>query len=269
MGKSQSRDDLDELESESIYLIREGYRHFRRCGFLWSIGKDSTVLLWLARKAFLGKIPVPVVHIDTSFKFKEIYGFRDEYREKWELPLAIIRNDAAIDAGMNKAQGTVACCGALKTGALKYAIESLKLDALYLGIRRDEHGIRAKERFFSPRSGDMQWHYRNQPPELWHIFGSREDASHYRLHPLLSWTELDIWRYIEREGIPVTSLYFAKEGKRYRSIGCEPCCHAIASQADTIPKIIEELRTTNRPEREGRSQDKEGTMQKLRSLGYM
>jgi len=266
-------DRLDELESRSIYVIREAYAHFRKLALLWSIGKDSTTLLWLARKAFFGRLPIPVLHIDTGYKFPEIYEFRDRYAKEWNLQLVIGRNEEAIAAGIGPETGSkLACCTALKTEALKRAIAEHGFQALLLGIRRDEHGIRAKERYFSPRDAQFQWDYRNQPPELWDQFKSRsEDRTHLRVHPMLHWTEYDIWRYIQREGIPVCPLYFARGGKRYRSIGCAPCCSPIDSDADTIDKIVEELRTTTTAERAGRAQDKEEayTMQKLRALGYM
>jgi len=141
-----------------------------------------------------------------------------------------------------------------------------------LAIRRDEHGIRAKERYFSPRTVDFIWNYQDQPAEIWELYKSKlESEQHFRIHPMLHWTEVDIWRYIQREKIPVVGLYFAKNGRRYRSIGCETCCLPVASNADTVAKIIKELETTNESERSGRAQDKENiyTMQKLRSLGYM
>jgi sulfate adenylyltransferase subunit 2 len=143
---------------------------------------------------------------------------------------------------------------------------------LLLAIRRDEHGIRAKERYFSPRSADFTWNYQNQPAELWDLYKSQiTEEEHFRIHPMLHWTELDIWRYVKKEKIPMVSLYFAKNGKRYRSIGCRTCCMPVNSNANTIGKIIKELETTEEAERSGRAQDKENayTMQKLRSLGYM
>jgi sulfate adenylyltransferase subunit 2 len=265
-------DHLDELESKSIYIIREAYKQYKNIAVLWSIGKDSTALVWLCRKAFYGKIPFPVQHLDTSYKFKEIYEFRDRYAKEWGLKLAVDRNEKALAAGMGKKKGALACCGALKTEALKQAIAKRGYRAMLLGIRRDEHGIRAKERYFSPRNIDFQWNYKDQPPELWDQYKSRqEEEQHLRIHPMLHWTEYDIWAYTLREKIPVVPLYFAKNGKRYRSIGCEPCCKPIDSNADTVEKIVEELRTTKIAERSGRSQDKEQAymMQKLRSLGYM
>lgn len=264
---------LDELESRSIYVIREAYAQFRKLALLWSIGKDSTTLLWLARKAFFGRLPFPAMHIDTSYKFPEIYEFRDRYVREFDLRLVVGRNEKALKAGMAPdREDKLVCCTQLKTQALKDAIHERGFEALLLGIRRDEHGIRAKERYFSPRDEGFKWDYRNQPPELWDQFkSSSEDRTHIRVHPLLHWTELDVWQYVRRENIPVCSLYFAKGGKRYRSIGCAPCCAPIDSDADTVEKIVEELRTTTTAERAGRAQDKESayTMQKLRALGYM
>ncbi|MBP7147603.1 MAG: sulfate adenylyltransferase subunit 2 [Acidobacteria bacterium] len=263
---------LDELESKSIFIIREAYKQFRDIAMLWSIGKDSTTLLWLVRKAFYDQVPFPVVHIDTSYKFKEIYEFRDQKAAEWGLRLLVARNEEALAAGMNNTIGKLACCNALKTDALKMAISRHKFKALLLGIRRDEHGIRAKERVFSPRNQDFQWDYKNQPPELWDQYKSKQsDEDHLRVHPLLHWTELDIWEYVQRENIPIVPLYFAQEGKRFRSIGCECCCGPVESDAATIPAVVEELRTTTTAERAGRAQDKESAyiMQKLRSLGYM
>ena len=263
---------LDKLENQSIFIIREAYSQLRNVAMLWSIGKDSTTLLWLIRKAFFGKIPFPVVHIDTTHKFKEIYQFRDEYAKQWQLRLIVAKNQAALGRGVRPDKGKFECCTELKTNALKKAIDEHKFKALYLGIRRDEHGIRAKERVFSPRDEDFEWEYRNQPPELWDQYKTRaKEEEHLRIHPLLGWREVDVWEYILREKIPVVELYFAKNGRRYRSIGCECCCNPIESEADTIEKIVEELRTTKISERSGRAQDKEQAymMQKLRSLGYM
>ena len=266
-------DDLTKLEQTSIYILREAYHKYReKMGLLWSIGKDSTTLLWLARKAFLGRIPVPVIHIDTSYKFKEIYEFRELYAKKWSLNLSIAKNERALTAGMNHKIGRFECCHALKTEALKMALHQYDLKALILAIRRDEHGIRSKERYFSPRNENFQWNYQGQKPELWNLYGTNhKEKEHIRVHPMLDWTERDIWKYIEREKIPVNSLYFSKEGKRYRSIGCKTCCDPVASPAGSLKKIIAELEVTTISERSGRAQDKEDTynMQKLRSLGYM
>jgi len=264
---------LDNLEAKSIYIIREAYKQYHDIAQLWSIGKDSTTLLWLCRKAFYGHLPFPVMHIDTSFKFKEIYQFRDEYAKKWNLKLIVERNEAALKAGMNpKTKDKLECCGQLKTEALKQAIEKHKFKALLLGIRRDEHGIRAKERVFSPRNQQFQWNYKDQPAELWDQYKSKQASEqHLRVHPLLDWTEKDIWAYVERENIPIVNLYFAKNGKRFRSIGCETCCSPVDSCAANVHEVVEELETTKIAERSGRAQDKENVyvMNKLRALGYM
>ncbi len=263
---------LDRLENQSIFVIREAYSQFRNTAMLWSIGKDSTTLLWLARKAFFGKIPFPVLHIDTTYKFREIYDFRDRYVHEWDLNLIVARNDEAVAGGMGPDKGKFSCCNELKTLALKQAIAKYKFKALYLGIRRDEHGIRAKERVFSPRDEDFEWDYKNQPPELWDQYKTKAaEEEHLRIHPLLGWREIDVWEYVKRENIPVVELYSAKNGKRYRSIGCEMCCEPVDSNAKTIDEIIDELKTSKVSERSGRAQDKEDDymMQKLRSLGYM
>ncbi|RKY40454.1 MAG: sulfate adenylyltransferase [Candidatus Omnitrophota bacterium] len=263
---------LERLENQSIYIIREAYAEFRKVAMLWSIGKDSTTLLYLIRKAFFGKIPFPVVHIDTSFKFKEIYQFRDKYAKEWGLNLIIAKNEEALKRGVGPEKGKFNCCTELKTNALKQVINKYGFRALYLAIRRDEHGIRAKERIMSPRDEDFEWDYKNQPPELWDQYKTKaREEEHIRVHPMLGWREIDIWEYIRKEKIPIVSLYFARQGRRYRSIGCECCCAPIESEADTLDKIIEELKTSKVSERSGRAQDKEDTytMQKLRSLGYM
>ncbi|MFC1576165.1 sulfate adenylyltransferase subunit CysD [Candidatus Omnitrophota bacterium] len=265
-------DYLSELESKTIYIIREAYSRFKNIALLWSIGKDSTSVLWIIRKAFFGKIPFPIVHIDTGYKFKEIYEFRDKYAKEWNLDLIVSKNEKAFAEKISPKQGKLECCTALKTNALKLTLANHKFKALLLAIRRDEHGIRAKERYFSPRDSNFQWNYHDQPAELWDFYKSDIGAEqHFRIHPMLHWTELDVWKYVQREKMPVVDLYFAKNNKRFRSIGCESCCAPVTSKADTIAKIIKELKTTKVPERSGRAQDKEDayTMQKLRSLGYM
>jgi len=264
--------DLDRLENKSIYVIREAYSRWRNIAVLWSIGKDSTTLIWLCRKAFFGPPPFPVVHIDTGRKFREIYEFRDRYAAEWGLDLVVARNEAALAKGAPSFADKFECCTQLKTNALKQLLAERRFEALLLAIRRDEHGIRAKERFFSPRDAEFRWNYLDQPAEIWDQYSSPRDAdTHIRVHPLLDWREIDVWRYIEREKIPVVDLYFARGGRRYRSIGCEPCCRPVESEAATVEEIIEELKTTRTAERSGRAQDKEQAymMQKLRSLGYM
>lgn len=265
---------LKELESKSIYIIREAYWEYKdSLAILWSMGKDSTALVHLARKAFFGRAAIPVVHIDTNFKFKEIYEFRDKYAKEWGLKLIIAKNIPALKENMSAGKGRFDCCNTLKTEALKQEIERRGFKALLLAIRRDEHAIRAKERYFSQRDKKFRWDYQNQPLELWSGYYKTvaEAGAHIRVHPLLHWREIDIWRYIKRERLPVVGLYFAKKNKRYRSIGCECCCQPIESKADTIDKIIKEIENTRISERSGRAQDKEKEymMQKLRSLGYM
>lgn len=266
-------DRLSELENASIYIIREAYHQFDNLAALWSVGKDSTTLIWLCKKAFFGRIPFPVVYIDTGYHFEEMYRFRDEQVRDWGLDLVVARNDEALEDGVGPEEGSkLECCTRLKTNALKQCIAENGFDALLLGIRRDEHGIRAKERYFSPRDRHFHWDYEDQPPELWDQYTSQADEEyHLRVHPLLEWRELDIWLYIQRENLPVNPLYFSREGKRYRSLGCRTCCVPVDSEACSVEAMIEEIRTGKTAERAGRSQDKEDayTMQKLRSLGYM
>lgn len=263
--------NLDELENKSIYIIREAYRQFGNIGVLWSMGKDSTTVLWLCRKAFFGQIPFPIIHIDTGFKFKEMYEFRERIRQEWKFTLLIAANTEAIKKGMSPIKGKFKCCTALKTNALKNFVNKNKIDALILAIRRDEHNIRAKERYFSPRDKNFRWDYANQNPELWDTYNLSSPQHHIRVHPLLHWSEMAVWEYIKREKIPVNSLYFARHGVRYRSLGCIPCTKPIKSTANTIDKILLELKKSTFSERSGRAQDKETAfmMQKLRSLGYM
>lgn len=266
-------DHLDRLENQSIYIIREAIQQFKKPALLWSIGKDSTTLLWLCRKAFFGKLPFPCLHIDTTFKFPEMYAFRDHFAKEWELDLMIEKNEAALAKGINyENSDAFTCCHELKTVALQQAIVKHGFDALFVGIRRDEHNIRAKERHFSQRDNNFNWDYKNQAAEMWDHFKADTTAGkHVRVHPLLEWTEFDIWAYIKRENIPINELYFSKNGRRYRSLGCVPITKSIESNADTIEKIVEEIRTSKTAERAGRAQDKEKAyiMQKLRSLGYM
>ena len=200
MGSNLSVDYLDYLEAKSIYLIREAYRKFKDdLAILVSWGKDSTTMLYLVKKAFFGEVPIKVLHIDTSYKFKEIYEFRDKLAKEWNLNLIIAKNEEALKQGMNPDKGRFKCCNALKTEALKQAIKKYNLKALLAAIRRDEHGIRAKERYVSFRDKNFYWNYKNQPPEFWdffNIFEFKEEGEHLRIHPLLHWREIDIWEYI-------------------------------------------------------------------------
>lgn len=266
-------DYLDKLESESIYIFREAFAKLENIAMLWSIGKDSNVMVWLALKAFYGSIPFPFVHVDTSYKMPEMIEFRDQFAVEWKLKLIIGQNKLALDDGMNHTKGRITCCTALKTQGLKDTLNQHGIVSVFAGIRRDEEGTRAKERVFSPRDHDSNWDVKNQPPEFWGQFKTDFDTNtSIRIHPILSWTELDIWRYIERENIPVVPLYFANnEGKRYRSLGCAPCTFPIRSNAKTVREIIEELEITTESERSGRAQDKESedAFEKLRANGYM
>ena len=263
---------LDALENESIYVLREAFNSFKKLGMLWSVGKDSSVLMWLARKAFFGRVPFPVIHIDTSYKMPEMIAFRDRMAREWGLDLIVGQNEAALADGMNPSRGRVVCCGALKTDALKSVVDRHDFEGIILGIRRDEEGTRAKERVFSPRGQDSAWDAQHQPPEFWDQYNTDfPPGTHVRVHPLLQWSEIDVWRYIERENIPILDLYFAKNGRRYRSLGCAPCTGPMFSTASTIAEIVEELETTRVSERAGRAQDKEAedAFERLRNKGYM
>ncbi len=284
---------LDELESQSVFIFREAYKHFKELCMLWSIGKDSTVMLWLARKAFFGHVPFPLVHIDTAYKIPSMIAYRDRIAKEWKLDMVVGQNTKALAEGMNHTRGRLECCRALKTEALKHTLAGTwprqrmdhatgeyRVDAntepytgVIVGARADEEGSRAKERYFSPRDHNNDWDVADQPPELWNQFKTDfAPGTHVRIHPLLDWTEINIWEYIERENIPIIDLYFdGGSGKRYRSIGCETCTGMIESTATSTQEILVELRATNVPERAGRAQDQEDTyaMEKLRREGYM
>ena len=265
-------DDLAALESRSVYIIREAFNRIERLAMLWSVGKDSNVLLWLVRKAFFGHVPFPVIHIDTHCKMPEMIAFRDRMAKEWKLDLLVGQNDAARSLGMGPSRGRVACCSSLKTEPLRQMIRDKGFGGVLLGIRRDEEGTRSKERVFSPRGQDAQWDFKDQPPELWDQFATvPPPGGHLRIHPLLHWREIDVWRYIERERIPMVELYFSKQGRRYRSLGCTPCTAPVDSTATSVAAIIEELMSTRIPERSGRAQDREAedAFERLRHQGYM
>jgi sulfate adenylyltransferase subunit 2 len=270
-GTGRIMTQLDELEDRSIYILREAYKNFGNLCMLWSMGKDSTVLLWLVRKAFFGHCPIPLVHIDTSYKIPEMISYRDQTVQEWGLTLVVGQNRKALEEGMHPSGGTFRCCSALKTEALKQLLEAKGYTGVIVGVRSDEEGTRAKERYFSPRDKNNDWDFREQPPELWNQFKTRfEPGTHLRIHPLLDWNELDIWEYIDREKIPVIPLYFDRgEGIRYRSLGCAPCTRPIDSRARSVPEIIDELKRTKVAERSGRAQDSDRGMEKLRKDGYM
>lgn len=292
-------DHLDKLEAQSVYIFREAYREFKNLVMLWSIGKDSTVLLWLARKAFFGHVPMPMLHIDTHFKIPEMIEYRDTLAREWHLNILYGENTVALEKKETYPDGNcdrISCCRQLKSEALKNTLSGQwpryrfdhrlglyvpdtnteQYTGVIVGVRADEEGSRSKERYFSPRDKENDWDVGDQPPELWNQFKTDfAPGTHVRVHPLLDWTELNIWEYIERENIPLVSLYFNQgEGKRYRSLGCWPCTTPVISDARTVKEIIAELREgkfANIAERSGREQDKEdgGGLETLRREGYM
>jgi len=262
--------DLDELESQSIFVLREAYRRVRPLGMLWSMGKDSTALLWLARKAFLGRIPFVVSLLDTGMEFPEVYAFRDRLIEEWDLSYQSEMCPTEVFVDQTLPPGGRAA--ARKTEGLKALIAREKWRGVLVGIRRDEQATRAKEKVFSPRALNGSWDFRHQPPEFWNYFQTEiPDDCHLRIHPLLRWTELDVWRYTQRERIPICSLYFAKAGQRFRSLGESNITVPIPSTAETIDEIISELISTSSPERAGRTMDHESeeSFERLRAGGYM
>jgi len=263
-------DSLDALESQSIYIFREAFNQIDRIAMLWSLGKDSNVMVWLARKAFFGRVPFPVLHIDTGKKFREMYEFRDRYVKEWNLDF--ISGDCPPVDETDPSLPPAARSAARKTAGLKKLLNAYDFSGVVAGIRRDEEGTRAKERYFSPRTSSGQWDVRDQPPEFWGQFNTVfPPGTHLRIHPLLHWTEIDIWRYTLREKIPTVPLYFSSGGKRYRSLGDEDITHPIDSEAETIEEIIAELETTRIAERSGRAMDHEteDAFERLRADGYM
>lgn len=265
---------LKDLENKSIFILREVKKRFKNPVILWSIGKDSTTILWLCKKAFYGEIPFKALHIDTETEFDEVYQFRDKFAKKWKLDLLVAKTAGKFEENT---------CTPRKTEILKQAIEKYKFDAVIVGIRRDEHAIRSMERYFSPRDKEFRWNVtKDEDNEVgigsaqdaefseWGIYATEfKDANHVRIHPLLHWSEQDIWQHIKQEKIPIVSLYLAKNGKRFRSIGCKCCSVSVESNADTLSKIIKEINEDKDSERKGRDTEKEYNMQKLRSLGYL
>jgi sulfate adenylyltransferase subunit 2 len=263
-------DRLDELEAQSIFILREAFARLNRIALLWSLGKDSNVMIWIARKAFFGRIPFPVMHVDTGKKFPEMYAFRDRYAREWGLNF-IKEECPPIDA-VDPTLPPAARSAARKTEGLKLALAKHKFDGLIAGIRRDEEPTRAKERVFSPRGLEGGWNVKDQPPEFWDHFNASPPAgAHLRIHPILHWTEIDIWNYTRREGIPIIPLYLARNGKRYRSLGDQDITAPVASKARSIDEIIAELEATNTPERAGRAMDHESedAFERLRASGYL
>lgn len=293
---------LQQLEAESIHIIREVMAEFDNPVMLYSIGKDSSVLLHLARKAFApGKIPFPLMHVDTHWKFKEMISFRDTQAKKHGFDLIVHKNQEGLDMDINPfVHGSGKHTDIMKTQGLKQALNKYGFDAAFGGARRDEEKSRAKERVYSFRDKYHRWEPKNQRPELWDVYnGQITKGESIRVFPLSNWTELDIWQYIYRENIEIIPLYFAKsrpvveregmkimvdddrlplekeeqpamESVRFRTLGCYPLTGAIESEADTLPKIIEEMLLSTSSERQGRLIDKDqaGSMELKKREGY-
>jgi sulfate adenylyltransferase subunit 2 len=262
--------ELDALEADSVYILREARRCVRPLCLLWSMGKDSTALLWLARKAFLGNIPFPIVQLDTEMELPEVYAFRDRIAAEWQLDLRVELCPPESEADPELPPGARAA--ARKTAGLRRLLSANGYRGVILGIRRDEQAVRAKERVFSPRGPDGDWDFHNQPIELWDHYATDPPAGgHVRIHPLLDWTEVDIWRYHKRENIPFVPLYLERDGKRYRSLGEKNITEPIESTASTIDEMIAELEASHAPERAGRTMDheREDAFERLRTAGYM
>jgi sulfate adenylyltransferase subunit 2 len=263
-------DRLDDLEAQSIFVFREAFARLKNIALLWSLGKDSNVMIWVARKAFFGRVPFPVMHVDTGKKFAEMYTFRDRFAVEWNLDLKV-EQCPPIDV-VDPTLPPAARSAARKTEGLKLALAKYGFDGLIAGIRRDEEPTRAKERVFSPRGLEGGWDVRDQPPEFWDQFNaSPPPGAHLRIHPILHWTELDIWAYTRREGIPIIPLYLAQDGKRYRSLGDADITSSVPSQAATVDDVIAELEATKIPERSGRAMDHESedAFERLRVTGYL
>jgi sulfate adenylyltransferase subunit 2 len=262
--------DLDRLESKAIAVIRDAYRLFAPACVLWSMGKDSTALLWLMRKAFLGLVPLPVVLLDTGMELPEVYTFRDRIAAEWGLDFR--NEDCPSEDACDPSLPPQSRAAARKSEGLRNAIARGGYRAVFVGIRRDEQATRAKERIVSPRALDGNWNVREQPPEFWgYTLSDVPHGGHVRVHPLLAWTELDVWRYTRRENIPIVPLYLARDGYRYRSLGEKNITLPIQSNADSIDAIIAELEATHEPERAGRTMDQESeaSFEQLRAGGYM
>ncbi len=293
---------LKELEAESIYIIREVAAEFERPVMLYSIGKDSSVMLRLAMKAFYpGKPPFPLMHIDTTWKFREMIEFRDRYVRELGLECITYVNEEGLREGVNPfTHGSRVYTDIMKTEALKQALDTYGFDAAFGGARRDEEKSRAKERVYSFRDRQHRWDPKNQRPELWHTYNARINRGEsIRVFPLSNWTELDVWLYIHLENIPVVPLYFAKERPvverdgtlilvdddrlkllpgerpgmemvRFRTLGCYPLSGAIRSSAATLPEIIQEMLLARYSERQGRliDFDQAGSMEEKKKQGY-
>lgn len=280
---SKRMNHLDQLEAQSIYIFREAFNRIGKIAMLWSFGKDSNVMVHLARKAFFGNLPFPLIHCDTELEMQEVYDFREKYSKEWGVNLLaplcppIEQTDATLPHAARVA--------ARKTLGLAEVLKTHQFTGIITGIRRDEEGTRAKERYFSPRGLEGEWNVKDQPPEFWDQYKTDFPAgTHIRIHPLLHWTELDVWLYIQREGIPIVPLYLARkygkfEGRdfggemmRFRSLGERGITWPLESTAATIEEIIAELRTTKTSERSGRpmgADEDESSFERLRAAGYM
>ncbi len=287
------------LESESIHIMREVVAEFERPVMLYSVGKDSSVMLRIAQKAFFpGRLPFPLLHVDTGYKFREMYEFRDSYVRSIGAELMVYKSPES--GAMNPFEyGTQKCCAILKTKALLDALRQGRFDAAFGGARREEERSRAKERIFSFRDEFGQWDPKNQRPELWSLYNTKiNKGESIRVFPLSNWTELDIWQYIHLESIPVVPMYFARERDvivrddqlipldgpiplkpgekpqkvlcRFRSLGCYMCTGAVRSSARTVPEIIEEMMTVRNSERATRviDHDQDGSMEIKKREGY-
>ncbi|QIZ75737.1 sulfate adenylyltransferase subunit CysD [Ferrimonas lipolytica] len=302
MLSSERRTHLQRLEAESIYIMREVVAEFENPVMLYSVGKDSSVLLHLARKAFYpGKIPFPLLHVDTTWKFKEMIEFRDRMAEQHGFELLVHKNQRGIDMNISPFEhGSALHTDIMKTEALKQALDHYQFDAAFGGARRDEEKSRAKERVFSFRDKQHRWDPKNQRPELWQLFNGRtHPGESIRVFPLSNWTELDIWQYIYQENIEIPELYLAKlrpvverdgtlimvddhrmpldDGEiateqmvRFRTLGCYPLTGAVESTATTLPEVIQEMLLTKTSERQGRviDHDGAGSMEKKKVEGY-
>jgi len=293
---------LKQLEAESIHIIREVAAEFDRPVMLYSVGKDSAVMLHLARKAFApGKLPFPLMHVDTTWKFKEMIAFRDKMVEKHGFDLIVHINQEGVDQGIGPfSHGSAKHTDVMKTQGLKQALDKYNFDAAFGGARRDEEKSRAKERVYSFRDENHHWDPKNQRPELWNVYnGKVNKGESIRVFPISNWTELDIWQYIHLENIEIVPLYFSKKrpvvkrdgmmimvddermpigddekvemkSVRFRTLGCYPLTGAVESDADTLPDIIQEMLLTTSSEREGRAidHDQAGSMEQKKREGY-
>lgn len=301
-GTARQAAHLDALEAEAIYIFREVAANYQRPVMLYSIGKDSSVLLHLLRKAFYpAKPPIPLLHVDTTWKFREMIAFRDQVAAAGDVQVLVYTNQEGVRQGVSPFTRSAAVhTDIMKTQALKQALDKYKFDAALGGARRDEEKSRAKERVFSFRNAQHRWDPKHQRPEFWHTYNTRlGEGQSVRVFPISNWTEMDVWLYIRRENIPLVPLYFAKPRPiverngalimvdddrfvfepgqkpvmrtvRFRTLGCYPLTGAVESSADTLDKIIDEMERTHTSERQGRviDQDPSASMERKKQEGY-